>query len=445
MIPSSFQALIIAFLVVSNTVFRRFSFILLPMDKSLLKELKWRGFAYQTTLPEGALDKQKFSFYFGVDPSSDSMTIGNLATAMMVRHFINHGHKAFLLVGGATGMIGDPDGKAAERELLSEDQLTANIQAIKKQYHTIFDGLDFEVVDNKTWFKDINYIDFLRNVGKHVPMRQMLNREFVQARLGEETAGISYAEFSYSLIQGYDFLHLYKTKGVTLQVCGSDQWGNSLAGVELIRRILGKEAHVWSAPLVVNKTTGEKFGKTEEGAVWLDAKKTSPYKFYQFWLNVEDENVENYIKIYTLLDKTEIEDIMHEFHQNPGQRKAQKTLAYEITKLVHGKDSANSQKLIAETLFGREDALELSSKEYAILEEELPKAKLPRHMKTEDLIAAIVSTGLAGSNSEARRFIESGAIYINNQKLSDTFLFDTASGHAILRRGKNHCALIQLI
>jgi tyrosyl-tRNA synthetase len=415
------------------------------MSKNLFKELVWRGFAYQTTLSDGSeLDKKAFTFYWGVDPSSDSMTIGNLATAMMARHFIAHGHKAILLVGGATAMIGDPDGKSRERELLSEKQLHANSQAIKKQYQTIFEGLDFEIVDNKAWFKDISYIDFLRDIGKHVPMRQMLSRDFVQKRIGEDSEGISYAEFSYCLIQGYDFLHLYKTKGVTLQVCGSDQWGNSIAGVELIRRITGKEAHVWSAPLVVNKTTGEKFGKTEEGAVWLDGRKTSPYKFYQFWLNVDDDNVKSYLKIYTLLNKTEIEKIIDEFKQNPGQRKAQKTLAYEVTRLVHGPAAADSQKLIAEVLFGKEDALELGAEQYKVLSGELPKASVPRQMTSEKLIGAIVSTGLASSNSEARRFIESGAIYINNQKMTDNFLFDGHSNHVILRRGKNNCAILNI-
>lgn len=414
------------------------------MSKSLTDELTWRGFAYQTTLSEGTLDKQKFTFYWGVDPSADSMTIGNLAIAMMVRHFMQHGHKAVLLVGGATGLIGDPDGKAAERELLSEEQLEANKAAIVQQYKKIFADQDFEIVDNQDWFSGINYIDFLRNVGKHVPMRQMLNREFVSNRLGEDSGGISYAEFSYSLIQGYDFLHLFTTKGVTLQVAGSDQWGNSIAGVELIRRKTGKEAHIWSAPLVVNKSTGEKFGKTEEGAIWLAGQKTSPYRFYQFWLNVDDENVEDYLKIYTLLSKTAIEKLMDEFKQNPGQRKAQKTLAHEVTSLVHGEESADSQKLIAEALFGKDDALELGEAEYKTLAQELPKVTLPRHMSIDDLISAIVSTGLAGSNSEARRFIESGAIYINNQKMAENFLFDGRSNYAILRRGKNTCALIEL-
>ncbi len=393
------------------------------MDKSLTDELKWRGFAYQTTLQPGDLDKQKFTFYFGVDPSADSMTIGNLAAAMMVRHFIAHGHKAFLLVGGATGVIGDPDGKNRERELLSQEELERNKKAIADQYKTIFAGQEFEVVDNADWFKDVNYIDFLRDVGKHVPMRQMLNREFVQSRLGEDSSGISYAEFSYSLIQGYDFLHLFKTKGATLQVCGSDQWGNSIAGVELIRRIENKEAHVWSAPLIINKTTGEKFGKTEDGAVWLDGQKTTPYKFYQFWLNVEDENVEQYLKIYTLLSKPEIEKVIAEFKGNPGQRKAQKTLAGEVTKLIHGDEALKSVK---------------EHTEYLSVSPSPSAAPGIEARLGDNLVDLLAQTELAGSKSDARRLLESGGIYINDKQVKKDKLdeSDFIDGYLKLRRGK---------
>ncbi|HYF96869.1 MAG TPA: tyrosine--tRNA ligase [Patescibacteria group bacterium] len=416
------------------------------MTKNLSEELSWRGFTHQTTFGDpSTLNDKKLTFYWGVDPSSDSMTIGNLAIAMMVKHLIDHGHKAVLLVGGATGIIGDPDGKSKERKLLSPKDLERNKSAIAKQYKKIFEGQDFEIVDNQDWFKDINYIDFLRDVGKHVPMRQMLGREFVQSRLGDQGSGISYAEFSYSLIQGYDFLHLFREKDVTLQVCGSDQWGNSIAGVELIRRITGKEAHVWSAPLVVNKTTGAKFGKTEDGAVWLDADKTSVFDFYQFWLNVDDKNVEDYLKIYTLLSKEEIQKAIDEFKQNPGDRKAQKTLAYEVTKLIHGSVAAQSQKLIAEVLFGKEDALELGEREYTMLDKQLPTAKVPRNMTTEDIVGALVDTGLASSKTEGRRFLQNGAVYINNQKITENFLFDGVSKKAIIRRGKNNCAIINMV
>jgi tyrosyl-tRNA synthetase len=220
----------------------------------LSEELQWRGFVNQMTFSDITdLDKQPLSFYWGVDPSADSMQIGNLAAAMMVRHFIDHGHKAFLLVGGATGMIGDPDGKKDERNLLTLEDIARNKAGIAAQYKTVFAGKQFELVDNYDWFKDMNYLTFLREVGKNAPMSSMLSREFVQSRLGDDGAGISYAEFSYSLIQGYDFLHLFQEHGVTLQLCGADQWGNSVTGVDLIRRIAGGEAHVYSTPLIVNK------------------------------------------------------------------------------------------------------------------------------------------------------------------------------------------------
>ena len=228
---------------------------------TLSEELGWRGFVDQTTYKDITdLDVRPVPFYWGVDPSSESMTIGNLAIAMMIRHFISHGYHAVLLVGGATGLIGDPDGKSGERELISAALIKRNKASIVSEYKRIFAGQRFEVVDNYDWFKEIGYLAFLREVGKHVPMRQMLGREFIQTRLSENGSGISYAEFSYSLIQGYDFLHLYRDKKVVLQVCGADQWGNSIAGVELIRRIEGAEAHVWSAPLVVKASTGVKFG-----------------------------------------------------------------------------------------------------------------------------------------------------------------------------------------
>ncbi|HEX5743918.1 MAG TPA: tyrosine--tRNA ligase, partial [Candidatus Saccharimonadales bacterium] len=288
---------------------------------TLSEELSWRGFTNQTTYKDvSALDGKPVTFYWGVDPSSDSMTIGNLAAAMMVKVFMKHGHKAVLLVGGATGLIGDPDGKSEERGLADPEEIAVNAKAITAQYRRVFQGQKFKVVDNKDWFGGMRYIDFLREVGKHVPMRQMLARDFIRTRLGGHGSGISYAEFSYVLIQAYDFLRLHEDKGVTLQVCGSDQWGNSIAGVDLIRRKTGKEVHVYSAPLVVNKATGRKFGKTEEGAVWLDPSKTTPTSFYQFWVNVDDVGVEDYLKIYTGLSKAEVASVLDEQRKDPQQR-----------------------------------------------------------------------------------------------------------------------------
>lgn len=391
---------------------------------TLSEELAWRGFVNQTTLKDiQVLDGEPLTFYWGVDPSADSMTVGNFAIAMMVRHFISHGHKAILLVGGATGLIGDPDGKSEERALKSMDEIARNKAGIVAQYQRIFAGQDFEVVDNYDWFKDLGYLQFLRDVGKHVPMRQMLGREFVQSRLGENGAGISYAEFSYALIQGYDFLHLHREKGVTLQVCGADQWGNSIAGVELIRRITGDEAHVWSAPLIINKTTGKKFGKSEAGAVWLDPAKTSPNDFYQFWINVDDTGVEEYLRIYTLLSKEEIGQVMTEFSQHKAARGAQKTLAYEVTKLVHGEAAADEAKSYAENL----------KTEAAQAPTETLKVK-----SGSNLIDVLSESGLAASKSEARQLLADKGIYLNDRQITKETLeaSDFIDGKLSLRRGK---------
>lgn len=412
---------------------------------TLSEELQWRGFVNQTTYKDiTAIDDGPITFYWGVDPSAPSMTIGNLAAAMMVRHFIDYGHKAVLLVGGATGLIGDPDGKSEERELKSVEEIAANKAAIADQYRRVFAGSDFKIVDNYDWFKDMGYLEFLREVGKHVPLRQMVGRDFVQSRLGEDGAGISYAEFSYSLIQGYDFLHLFKNEGVTLQVSASDQWGNSIAGVELIRRITGKEAHIWTSPLIINKATGIKFGKSEAGAVWLDENLTSVFQFYQFWLNVDDAGVQDYLKIYTLLSKEEVANVMARFVRDKASRIAQKTLAFEVTKLVHGADKAESVKRVSEALFGGADYQTLTPEDFSLLAVELPFAEVAQDI---DLIEVLVSSGLASSNSEARRFIQNKAVYVNGQPCGDKTTIsgaDTINGYAIIRRGKNSMALIKL-
>lgn len=404
----------------------------------LSEELTWRGFVNQTTLKDiSALDGQPLTFYLGVDPSAKSMQVGNLAVVMMVRHFIAAGHKGIVLVGGATGMIGDPDGKSEERELKSLDEIAENKAGIAAQYQQLLGDLTFELVDNYDWFKDFRYLDFLREVGKHVPMRQMLGRDFVQTRLGEDGTGISYAEFSYALIQGYDFLHLFREKGATLQIAGSDQWGNSIAGVELIRRVTGNEAHVWTAPLIVNKATGVKFGKSEGGAVWLDSSMTSVYQFYQFWLNVEDAAVADYLKIYTLLTKEEIVRLLEEFHADPAGRVAQRKLAYEVTKLVHGQDKADAVVKATNVLFGRASFLDMSADEVVILREELPVVPV-----SDDLYQMIVDAGLAGSKSEARQFHAEGAVSINGEKTLPDQPIEFHPGANLLKRGKNGFAII---
>jgi tyrosyl-tRNA synthetase len=406
----------------------------------LSEELAWRGFVNQTTYVDpSALDSTPITFYLGVDPSAASMTVGNLAMIMMVRHFIEAGHQAILLVGGATGMIGDPDGKKQERNLLTLEQIDLNKKSIAAQYKQVLGDQPFELVDNYDWFKGINYLDFLRDVGKHVPMRTMLGRDFVQTRLGEDGAGISYAEFSYSLIQGYDFLHLHRSKGASLQICGADQWGNSITGVDLIRRITGDEAHVWSAPLVINKATGVKFGKSEGGAIWLDPNLTSPYDFYQFWLNVDDAGAEDYLKIYTLLSKDEIEQVMSEFAANKAGRAAQKALAYEVTKIVHGQQTADDVVRITGLLFGK-DAL--AEDDYITIKNLMQSTPIAADTP---LLEALVTLGIASSNTEGRRFVADGAIRVNDDKVSpdkaNLSSEDFHEGIAVLRRGKNTVAI----
>ena len=403
---------------------------------SLSEELQWRGFVNQTTYEDiTALDGDPITFYWGVDPSASSMTIGNFAMAMMVRHFIDHGHKAVLLVGGATGMIGDPDGKKDERNLKTLEEIAKNREGLSTQYKAIFDGKSFEIVDNYNWFKDINYLDFLREVGKNVPMSMMLGRDFVQSRLGSDGSGISYAEFSYSLIQGYDFLHLFREKGVTLQIAGADQWGNSIAGVDLIRRVENGEAHIWTGPLVINKATGVKFGKSEDGAIWLDPTMTSVYKFYQFWLNVDDDGAVDYAKIYTLLSREEIDELAEKQKQNPGARDVQKALAYEVTKLVHGEAAAESAKKVTAVLFGGAAFAELSDDDISLLAEEIPAASVGA-----TIVDLLADNGLASSKGEARRLILGGAVSVNGEKVLDDRTVDQPS---LLKKGKNTFLLIR--
>lgn len=402
---------------------------------TLSEELKWRGFVNQMTYSDiTELDGGPITFYWGVDPSADSMTIGHLAPSMMIRHFINHGHKAILLAGGATGLIGDPDGKKQERELKTQEQISANVEGIVKQYKQVFAGQDFDIVDNIDWFKDMGYLQFLREVGKHMSMTQLLDREFIKSRIGEGGEGISYAEFSYALIQGYDFLHLYREKGATLQVAGADQWGNSIAGVSLIRKLESAEAHVLTTPLIINKTTGVKFGKSEDGAVWLDDSKTSVYKFYQFWLNVDDIGVIDYMKIYTMLSREEIERYESLNQQEPGARQAQKALAYEVTKLVHGEERADNARRVTEVLFGEQQFETMSHEEISMLAQEIPV------MTPSSLVAILVDSQVATSNGEARRLLAGGAVSVNGQKIVEDV---EVTAPSLIKKGKNSFILVR--
>jgi tyrosyl-tRNA synthetase len=411
---------------------------------NLSEDLMWRGLLKDKTFKNLSwLDEPK-TFYMGMDPSADSLTVGNLAFIILGRRLADAGWNPVLLMGGGTSLVGDPGGKKEERKLKSREEIEKNTEGIKTQVTQLFAGAQYALVDNYDWLAPLKYVDFLREVGKHFSMTELMQRDFVTDRMGEGAAGISYAEFSYSLVQGYDFWHLYKNHEVVMQVGGSDQWGNMLSGVALIRKKENQEVHAMSMPLIVNKETGVKFGKSEDGAVWLDLKKTSPFKFYQFWINTADSDAEEYLKVFTLLAKEEIENIISEFSHNPSARSAQKRLAYEVTKLVHGEDQARKQQRTTEALFGNE--LEnLDESEIATIREEFPNLTIPAGMP---IIEVLISTDLAKSNSEARRLKESGAVYVNNEKFSKDHLEsgDFKNKRLLLRRGKafKDSALIEL-
>jgi tyrosyl-tRNA synthetase len=402
---------------------------------TLSEELVWRGFYHQTTLPDITdLDAAPINFFLGADPSADSLTIGNLASLMLVRRFIAHGHRATMLVGGATGLIGDPDGKKQERDLKSIEEIQRNSSSLTKQYEIVLPLGSFQVVNNYDWFRSINYIDFLRDIGKYVSMTQLLDREFIKSRIGAGGAGISYAEFSYALIQGYDFLYLNKEHGVTLQLCGADQWGNALSGVEMLRKHQGVTAHVYSVPLVVNKSTGVKFGKSEAGAVWLDPQKTSVYKFYQFWLNLDDEGVGEYIKLYTEIMPDEYEVLMKGFMANPQSRTAQKYLAQSVTTLIHGAERTKAIIQATDVLF---HGANIASMEDLVLESLMEE--LPTYHGKGSLVDIFAQLGITTSKGEVRRLLQSGAITIDGRKVVDDI---TISERCLIKKGKNVFILV---
>ena len=406
---------------------------------TLSDELQWRGMIKDRTFDSIEWLNQPRTFYLGSDCSGDSLTIGNLAVYMLARQLVRHGWKAVLLVGGATSLIGDPGGKDEERQLKSREEIAHNVEGITAQVRKLLAGDEFTVVNNYDWFKELGYLEFLRDVGKHYSMTELVQRDFIAARMGEGAGGISYAEFSYSLIQGYDYWWLFTHHDVRLQIGGSDQWGNMLSGAPLIRKKEGEEAHALSMPLVINKATGKKFGKSEEGAVWLDPSKTSPYKFYQFWLNVDDEGVEGYLKVFTELDISALEQLMTAFRAEPGQRLAQKTLAYEVTRLVHGAAKADVVRKTTEVLFGERSFSDLSDDETQLLAAEL---SVYTTTAEDDVRSVVVAAGLASSRTEAQRFLDSGAVSINGMRVSTNDMAALQEGHNLLKRGKNSFAII---
>lgn len=399
----------------------------------LSEELQWRGFWNQTTFTDDKLiDSENFTLYLGTDPSADSLHVGHLAVYMMVRHFLERGHKVFLLVGGGTGMIGDMR-DTEERNLLPYEEIERNKQALKSQVSRIFAGRDFTLVDNADWLSELELLPFLRDIGKNFNMADLVSREFFKARINNGK-GLSFAEFTYTLLQGYDFWHLFNQYGVNLQIGGSDQWGNLLSGVDLIRKKENAEVYAMTAPLLINKSTGRKFGKSEGGAVWLDENKTSVYKFYQFWLNVDDESAIEYMKIFTMLDRDTIEAIAENHAVNPGARSAQKVLAREITDIVHGSARRESVERVTEVLFGGGDFKKLSDDDLGALAEEIPCVDAGI-----DVIEALVESGAVGSNGEAKRLLKSGAISLNGEKLAENKVVNATS---LLKKGKNTFVLI---
>ena len=399
----------------------------------LSEELQWRGFWNQTTFTDDKLiDSENFTLYLGTDPSADSLHVGHLAVYMMVRHFLERGHKVFLLVGGGTGMIGDMR-DTEERNLLPYEEIEHNKQALKSQVSRIFAGRDFTLVDNADWLDELELLPFLRDIGKNFNMADLVSREFFKARINNGK-GLSFAEFTYTLLQGYDFWHLFNQYGVNLQIGGSDQWGNLLSGVDLIRKKENTEVYAMTAPLLINKSTGRKFGKSEGGAVWLDENKTSVYKFYQFWLNVDDESAIEYMKIFTMLDRDTIEAIAENHAVNPGARSAQKVLAREITDIVHGSARRESVERVNEVLFGGGDFKKLSDDDLGALAEEIPCVDAGI-----DVIEALVESGAVGSNGEVKRLLKSGAISINGEKLAENKVINDTS---LLKKGKNTFVLI---
>ncbi|MDW4050466.1 tyrosine--tRNA ligase [Staphylococcus saprophyticus] len=411
------------------------------MTNALLEDLKWRGLIYQQTDESGIeniLNKEQVTLYCGADPTADSLHIGHLLPFLTLRRFQEHGHRPLVLIGGGTGMIGDPSGKSEERTLQTEAQVETNVQGINKQMHKIFE-FDTEkgakLVNNKDWLGQISLIDFLRDYGKHVGVNYMLGKDSIQTRLEH---GISYTEFTYTILQAIDFGHLNRTYNCKVQVGGSDQWGNITSGIELVRRMYGQtEAYGLTIPLVV-KSDGKKFGKTEGGAVWLDAAKTSPYEFYQFWINTTDDDVIKFLKYFTFLEQEEIEALEKSLNEAPHLREAQKALAENVTRFIHGQDALDDAIRISQALFAG-DLQSLSASELKEGFKDVPQVELSS--ETRNIVEVIVETGISSSKRQAREDVNNGAIYINGIRQQDVNYELTSEDKienefTIIRRGK---------
>ena len=426
---------------------------------NFVEELRWRGLLFDI-MPETEthLLEHATTGYIGFDPTADSLHIGSLVQILILKHFQNAGHKPIALVGGATGMVGDPSGKSVERNLLDEASLQKNIEGVKAQLSRF---LDFnatenpaELVNNFDWMKDISFIDFVRDIGKHITVNYMIAKDSVKKRISSESkVGMSFTEFTYQLFQGYDFYHLYKEMDCKLQMGGSDQLGNITTGTELIRRKAQGKAYAITVPLVT-KADGTKFGKTEGGNVWLDAKRTSPYKFYQYWLNASDEDAEKYIKIFTFLDKKAIEALVAEHRETPHLRLLQKKIGEEVTIMTHGQEAFDNAIKASQILFGKstsEDLKSLDEQTFLDIFEGVPQASVSKEDIDNglDMIGALAAkTGFLNSNGEARRALKENAISVNKEKVKEDFVISTsdiiANAYVLLQRGKKNYFLLKI-
>ena len=431
------------------------------MANNFIAVLKWRGMIHDV-MPgaEEHLLEQMRAAYVGFDPTADSLHIGNLVPIMLLAHYQRCGHKPVALVGGATGMIGDPSGKSAERNLLDEATLRHNQEAIKKQ---LAHFLDFEsnqpnaalMVNNYDWMKDFSFLDFIRDVGKHITVNYMMAKDSVKNRISSDSnEGMSFTEFTYQLVQGYDFLHLYQAHKCTIQMGGSDQWGNITTGTELIRRIGNGKGFAITCPLIT-KSDGSKFGKSEGGNVWLDAKRTSPYKFYQYWLNSSDEDAEKYIKIFTFLEQEEINSLIETHKEQPHLRQLQKRLAQEITTMVHSVEDCQNAEKAAQILYSKafkDDIQTLDEATFLDVFEGVPQADVSKAKILEglDMIAALsAETGFLASNGEARRALKENSIAVNKEKVNEQYTLSATDlindTYIILNRGKRSTFIIRAV
>ena len=415
---------------------------------TLAEELKARGLIeHSSAAPDKILSTQRTA-YIGVDPTADSLHVGHLAWVLLMKRLGDAGNKLIIIVGGGTGMIGDPK-EVGERPMLDEKTVVHNTNALKKQLKSILDRTSFKMVDNADWLMSAKLIPFLRDVGKHFTINDLIKREVIKRRLETPDDSISFAEFSYALLQGYDYFVLHEKYGVDLQIGGSDQWTNLLSGVDLIHKRLGKQVYALGMPLVTD-SAGTKFGKSEGNSVWLDAKKTSPFQFYQFWINLPDTGIERYLKIYTFLPLTEISALMELHQRNPGERQAQETLARLVTEIVHGPAATAQCAAASDALFGNTPFNELSRDALAVALAEAPSVTLTKKDVTDgsSLAEALVAGGLASSKSDARRLIQGKGITLSGQTITDpdqkVYLGDFSNGHALVRKGKQGVLILAL-